>query len=473
MNKSTIMKPNKILWATVLLGLVSFITAFGASGDGSAELSPEEARTIAKEAYVYGFPLVDSYRILHAFNVDRDNPEYKGPWNQISNVARVFTPHDTAVVGPNSDTPYSFLTADLRAEPQVLTVPVIESERYFSIQLIDLYTHNFDYIGSRATGNGGGNFLIAGPGWSGAVPDGIERVFHSETQLMLAIYRTQLFDPDDIDKVKLIQAGYGVQPLSAFVGETTPTAAAAIDFIKPLTSAQQRSSLEFFNILNFILQFTPTHPSETELMVRFEKLGISAGKTFDANQLTPELRAAIGQGIADAWADFTELTERGEVTSAEAFGTRAHLQNNYLYRMAAAVIGIWGNSTLEALYPGYEVDADGQKMNGSHRYSVRFAPGQLPPVNAFWSLTLYELPANLLSANTLDRYLLNSTMLPQFKRDADGSIAFYIQHESPEADKESNWLPAPKGEFRVVARLYWPKPEALDGTWVLPPLLRE
>ena len=467
------MKPNKIVRAYLLLGLVSLVTACGANDDGSAELSPEEARGIAKEAYVYGFPLVDGYRILHAYHVDRDNPEYKAPWNQISNVSRVYTPDDTAVVTPNSDTPYSFLALDLRAEPLVLTVPAIESERYFSIQLIDFYTHNFAYIGSRATGNGGGNFLIAGPGWSGEVPAGIERVFRSETQLMLAIYRTQLFSPDDLDNVKRIQANYGVQPLSTFVGVTAAKAAAAIDFIKPLTAAQQRSSLEFFNILNFTLQFTPTHPSETELMARFEKLGISAGKTFDANQLTPELRAAIGQGIADAWADFTELTERGEVTSAEVFGTRAHLQNNYLYRMGAAVIGIWGNSTLEAFYPGYEVDADGQKMNGSDRYSVRFAPGQLPPVNGFWSLTMYELPANLLTANSLDRYLLNSTMLSQFKRDADGSITFYIQHESPGADKESNWLPAPKGEFRVVGRLYWPKPEALDGTWVLPPLLRE
>ena len=174
------MKPNKIAWATLLLGLVSLVTACGASVDGLAELSPEEARAIAKEAYVYGFPLVDGYRILHAYHVDRDNPEYKVPWNQISNVSRVYTPDDTAVVTPNSDTPYSFVALDLRAEPLVLTVPAIESERYFSIQLIDLYTHNFDYIGSRSTGNGGGNFLIAGPGWSGAVPDGIERVFPSE-----------------------------------------------------------------------------------------------------------------------------------------------------------------------------------------------------------------------------------------------------------------------------------------------------
>ena len=154
------------------------------------------------------------------------------------------------------------------------------------------------------------------------------------------------------------------------------------------------------------------------------------------------------------------------------FGTREYLKNNYLYRMAAAVLGIYGNSKMEAMYPIYAVDTDGKKLDGANRYTVRFAPGQLPPVNAFWSLTMYELPASLLVANPLNRYLLNSPMLPQFKRDADGGITFYIQNESPGADKEANWLPAPKGPFVMVMRLYWPKPEALDGTWKQPPMRR-
>src|SRR5580704_7903138 len=168
-------------------------------------VTPAQARAIAKEAYVYGYPMVDSYRIQYAYFVDRGNPEYKAPWNQIRNFSRVFTPEDKAVQTPNSDTPYSFLGMDLRAEPVVLTVPPIEEERYFSIQLIDAYTFNFDYIGSRSTGNDGGRFLIAGPDWKGdEPPKGVKKVIRAETELVLAPYRTQLFNPGDIDNVKKV-----------------------------------------------------------------------------------------------------------------------------------------------------------------------------------------------------------------------------------------------------------------------------
>jgi hypothetical protein len=367
------------------------------------------------------------------------------------------------------------LGMDLRSEPIVLTVPPIEKERYFSVQLIDLYTFNFDYIGSRATGNGGGNFLIAGPGWKGDTPKSVNKVIRAETELVLAAYRTQLFNPGDLDNVKKVQAGYQAQPLSAFLGQPAPKAAPVIDFIKPLTPAQQRTSPEFFNILNFVLQFCPTHPSEKELMARFAKIGVGAGKTFDASKLSPELKKAIEDGMADAWADFASLKKRvdeGEVTSGDVFGTREYLKNNYLYRMGAAVVGIFGNSKQEAMYPVYGVDSNGQKLDGANRYALRFAPGQLPPVHAFWSLTMYEMPTSLLVANPLNRYLLNSTMLLQFKRDADDGITFYIQHDSPGADKEANWLPAPTGPFAMFMRLYWPKAEALEGKWTAPPLKR-
>jgi hypothetical protein len=460
---------------SILVALLAFGLAFRTAG-AQPTVSPAEARVIAKEAYVYGFPMVDSYRIQHAYFVDAKNPEYKAPWNQIRNFSRVFTPEDKAVQTPNSDTPYSFLGLDLRAEPAVLTVPPIEKNRYFSLQLIDAYTFNFAYIGSRATGNDGGSFVIAGPGWSGETPKGVKQVIRSETELVLVAYRTQLFNPGDIENVKKVQAGYKVQTLSAFLGQPAPAAAPAIEFIKPLTPEQQKTSLDFFNILNFTLRFCPTHPSETQLMARFAKLGVGAGKAFDANTLSPEMKKAIEGGMADAWTEFADLKKQmdaGKVSSGDCFGTREWLKNNYLYRMAAAVVGIYGNSKQEAMYPLYLVDSDGQPLDAAkHRYTVRLAPGQLPPVNAFWSLTMYELPSSLLSANPLSRHLLNSPMLPQFKKDADGGLTFYIQHESPGADKEANWLPAPSGPFFAVMRLYWPKPEALGGTWKQPPLTR-
>jgi hypothetical protein len=354
----------------------------------------------------------------------------------------------------------------------VLTVPAMEKERYFSVQLIDYYTFNFDYIGTRTTGNGGGSFLLAGPGWKGDTPKGVEKVFRCETELAFPTYRTQLFDPADIDNVRKIQAGYKVQPLSAFLGQPAPKAAPAIDFIRPLSPAEEKTSPEFFNILNFVLQFCPTVPSEKALMTRFAKIGIGAGKTFDASKLSPEMKAAIEQGMADAWADFggvVKQLDEGKVTSGDLFGTRAYMKNNYLYRMVAT-LGIYGNSKQEAMYPIYRVDADGQKLTGASRYTLHFAKGELPPVNAFWSLTMYDLPQSLLVANPINRYLINSPMLPQLKRDADGGLTLLIQNESPGKDNEANWLPAPKGPFAMYMRLYWPKEEAIDGKWKQPPL---
>jgi hypothetical protein len=434
------------------------------------------ARAIAKEAYIYGYPMVDSYRIQYEYFEDRTNPDFAAPWSQLLNVSRVYTADDTTIGSPNSDTPYSMVGMDLRREPMVLTVPSIEKQRYFSFQLIDAYTHNFGYIGSRTTGNDGGSFLVAGPRWSRETPSGVRKVFRSETELALAVGRTQLFRPDDLENVKRVQAGYRVQPLSAFLGEPAPEAVPAIDFVKPLTPAAQKASPEFFNILNFILQFCPMHPSESDLMARFARIGVGAGKTIAVASLSPDVRTALAQGMADAWAAYAKFKKQRldtmEVTAADLYGTREHLKHNYLYRMSAAVLAVYGHSKQEVMYWFYAVDADGQPLSGANRYAMRFAPGRLPPVNAFWSLTMYRMPESLLVANPLNRYLLNSLMLPQLRRDADGGLTLLLQKESPGADKEANWLPAPEGPFMMALRLYWPKEEAIQGKWTEPPMQR-
>jgi hypothetical protein len=443
----------------------------------AAALPPDDARAIAKEAYIYAYPMVEGYRINYAYWLLPGNPQYKGPLNRLVSMARLFTPEDTAVQTPNSDTPYSFFTADLRAEPIVLTVPEMEKERYYSIQLVDLYTHNFAYIGSRTTGNGAGNYLVTGPGWMGAKPSGIKEAIPCETDLVLGIYRTQLFRPDDMETVKKIQAGYRMEPLSKFLGQPAPPAAPPLDYIRPYAPAEQKTSLEIFSVLNFILKLCPTVPSEAKLMERFAKIGVGAGKTFDESKLPPEVKQAIERGVADVWDEFDDFKrtqiDTGKVGSGDAFGTRAFLKNNYLYRMAAAILGIYGNSKAEAMYPLYYVDAAGEKLDASkHGYTLRFAPGKLPPVHAFWSLTMYELPTQLLVANPLNRYLINSPMLPNLKLDADGGLTLLIQNGSPGKNKEANWLPAPKGPFFMALRLYWPHEEALKGNWIAPPLNR-
>jgi hypothetical protein len=210
-------------------------------------------------------------------------------------------------------------------------------------------------------------------------------------------------------------------------------------------------------------------------MARFAKIGIGAGKQIDVEALSPEIKQAFTDGIADAWKELQEFEKTdiatGKVTTGDIFGTREHLKNNYLYRFAGAVLGIYANSKNEAMYPMYRVDADGDTLNASkHSYTLRFEPGQYPPVNAFWSLTLYNLPESLLSANPLNRYLINSPMLPDLKKDADGGLTIHIQHESPGKDREANWLPAPDGPLWMAMRLYWPKEAAIDGSWKAPKL---
>jgi hypothetical protein len=439
-------------------------------------VTPEQARAIAKEAYVYGFPMVDSYRIQHAYFVDTQNPEYKGDWNQIHSIARVYTPADTAVQTPNSDTPYSMLGADLRTEPLVLTVPPIEQDRYYSLQFVDGYTYNFAYVGSRTTGNSGGKYLLAGPGWKGEKPEGINEVIKSDTDLALVVYRTQLFGPDDLDNVKKIQAGYQVQPLSAFLNQPAPASAPPIDFVPPLTADQEKTSPQFFDILNFVLRFAPTLPAEQDLRARFATIGIGPDGTFEADKLSPEMRSAIEAGMADAWAELDSFKkdkiDTGQVTSGDLFGTAEELKGNYLYRMAGAVFGIFGNSKQEAMYPSFTTDSTGEPLTGANNYTLRFAPGQLPPVNAFWSVTMYKLPESLLVANPINRYLINSPMLPNLVKDPDGGVTLYIQSTSPGPEREANWLPAPPGPFTVVMRLYWPKPDALSGQWQAPKPIR-
>ncbi len=439
------------------------------------DVSSTEARAIAKEAYIYGFPIVDNYRVMHSFFVDRDGEDFKAAWNEIHNEARVFTPDDATIQTPNSDTPYSQIGTDLRAEPLVITVPAVDKDRYYSLQFIDLFTHNYAYVGSRATGSKAGSFLLAGPKWKGDKPDGIDAIIRSETEIGWVQFRTQLFNADDISGVKKVQSEYQVQPLSRFLGHTAPPAAPTVEFVRPLSRDAQRTSPEFYRVLDFALQFCRVHPSEKEVRARFERLGIGTG-AFDASKLDPEIREAIEEGMADAWSEFAEFKrtqlDTGIKTAADGYGTREFLKNDYIGRMSSAVLGIYGNTAEEAMYPAYFVDSEGQPMKGSNRYLMRFAPGELPPVNSFWSVTMYAMPESRLVSNPLNRYLINSPMLPDLKRDTDGGLTLYLQHRSPGQDKESNWLPAPEGEFIIIMRLYWPKESALTGDWKQPSLVR-
>ena len=452
--------------------------------DKKAGINPpgiEETKAIAEKGFIYGLPIVMNYAVMNEFSVDKNSGQYKGPFNQINNEARVFTYKDTAVVTPNSDTPYSMLWLDLRTEPMVISVPAVEKERYYSVQLCDGNTYNYGYIGSRATGNEPGDYLVVGPDWKGETPAGIKKVFQSSTPFALTIFRTQLFNAEDMPNVVKVQAGYKVQPLSAFLKQPAPPAAPTISFVPATTKGIKEN---FYEYLDAALEFVPVTPDTKDLRTRLASIGIGPGKTFDFKDLSPEHKAAILLAMKEG-DDKVDKFLAGGMKDVDGwkvgslFGDADFYKGNWLRRAAAAKGGIYGNNADEAMYPATRTDATGETLDGSkHNYTLTFPAGQLPPVNAFWSVTMYDGKSQLLIENPINRYLINSPMLPNMKTNADGSLTLYIQKDSPGADKESNWLPAPNDTIYLVMRLYWPKAEPPsilppgEGTWQPPGIVQ-
>ena len=455
------------------------------AGTPIVSVSPEEARDIAKQAYIYGFPAVMTYKAIHNYWVDKENPEYKGSINQLTCLARLYTPDDKAVVTPNADTPYCMLLMDLRAEPLVLSVPEMEPERFYHFQLVDLYTHNFAYIGSLTTGTRAGKYLIAGPDWDEEEPEGITDVIRSETDFVLSVTRTQLFGPDDLGKVKDIQSSYGIQPLSAFIGTKAPLAKPVPEF--PLWVEGSQFDERFFDYFDFMMSLLDKPgKGEKPLWDRLARIGIGPENSFDFGALPAEFQEALKAGAREGFSEIEKMISESmddPLGSTKIFGTREFLTksakknyghaNHHLIRSVAAHLGLYGNSAVEAIYPPYLTDSDGRPYDASaNKYTIRFEKGQFPPVSAFWSLTMYDGKTQLFIENSLDRYLLSSPMMNQFKMDEDGSLVLYIAKDSPGGELESNWLPAPDGPFYMILRLYGPEPKALEGKWT-PPVLQK
>jgi hypothetical protein len=366
---------------------------------------------------------------------------------------------------------------DLRAEPMVLSVPAVPKGRYYAVQFIDGNTYNFGYIGSRATGNEPGDYLVVGPDWKGKTPAGIKRVFSSTTPFALAAYRTQLFNPADMPNVEKVQAGYEAQPLSAFLKQPAPPAAPKIDFAPASTPGIKAN---FFEYLDVALEFVPASPEDADVRARIARIGIGPGKTFAMKELSPEHKDAILLGMKEGDAKVDKFLSSGMKNVngwniGSFFGDKSFYKGDWLMRAGAAKGGLYGNDAVEAVYPFTRTDAKGEVLDGSkHDYTITFPAGQLPPVNAFWSVTMYDGKSQLLIKNPIDRYLLNSPMLPGMTKNADGSLTLYIQKDSPGEAKEANWLPAPNDTIYLVMRLYWPKdtpPSILpagEGAWKPP-----
>lgn len=438
--------------------------------------SAAELEALGSDAFIWGFAIVENYKAIFAYNVNTRGPEYKGPFNKVSNTARVYTPADKAIITPNSDTPYSFVTLDLRAEPMVISVPEVEKNRYYSAQFVDGYTHNFAYVGTRTTGNKAGKYLVTGPDYKGEKPAGVEQVFQSETQLALVLFRTQLFNDDDLEQAKKVQAGYTVTPLHELTKTPAPPASPVLAY--PFWDPEAVKGLGFFGVLDFLLDLMPTHPDDAAIRKRLLEIGVGAPGKLDESAWNDERQASLLAGLkagqkklGELASDMHFLGPNRPVTSADTFGTRAFLQSDPRRRDVGALLGIYGNSREEALYPIYRADSAGTPLDASkHSYTLRFDKGKLPPAKAFWSLTMYDGPTKLLVENPLKRYLINSAMLPKLKKDADGGLTLYLSADSPGKGKEANWLPAPSGPFYTVLRIYNPEPAAYDGSWKEPPM---
>ncbi len=310
-------------------------------------------------------------------------------------------------------------------------------------------------------------------------------MIHSETDFVFNVTRTQLFGPDDLAKVEEIQGSYGLQPLSAFLGTDAPPAEAMPNF--PVWVEGSQFDERFFGYLDFMMSLLEKPgPGEEPLWERLARLGIGPGNTFDFAALPPEVQEAMKAGVREGFGEIEEFLAKytsDPLVSGKIFGTREFLaesaqanfglENSDMLRSVAAHMGLYGNSAEEAIYPVYLTDADQQPLDASaNRYSVTFEKGTLPPVKAFWSLTIYDGKTQLFIDNPLDRYLLNSTMMEQYRMGKDGSLTLYIQKDSPGQGKDGNWLPAPDGPFYMVMRLYGPEAEALEGSWTPPPAVK-
>ena len=468
------------LYLIFLMSLLLITPSFAAK----SKLTPKEAQQIAKEAYIYGLPLVLNYKTMYNYAVEKKSPEYKGDFNYLACEARVFTPQDKAIVTPNSDTPYCMSWVDLRAEPVVYTIPEMEKERFYEVQLIDLFTHNFAYISTVATGNVPGDYLLVGPDWKGKTPPGIKEVIPCETQLLFSIHRTQLFNAADLGNIKKVLDAYNVQPLSSYLKTTSPKAAPSINF--PQWKEGEQFKAGSLAYLDFMLSLVKTPNEEQALMKRFAKIGVGTEAKFDINKFSPEIQEALEKGVKDGFSEieaFIAIHAKDPLSSTKIFGTRAflnqsakknyHSDNFFIMRAVAAHMGLYGNSAEEAVYPLYMTDAQGKPLNGAdNKYTLTFKKGELPPVTAFWSLTMYDGKTQLLIDNPINRYLLNSSMMDDFVFSKDGSLTLYVQKESPGKELEANWLPTPDGPFYAFMRLYGPKKEAIEGKWVNPLLVK-
>ena len=450
-----------ILKLAVTTLLLLFISSPVTAND---KLTADQARAIAKEAYIFNYSLVMMYRTMYIQAIDSKSDSYRGGFGTWLHLG-TSSPKDTDIVSPNNDSPYSYSWVDTRAEPWVLTMPKIEANRFYTSQWDDLWGFVLDNPGSVEDGNDGVSVLLASPTWKGKLPKGVKRVVQGDSVFLGTLTRTQLFEPKDLPNVQKIQKEYKLQPLSAYLGQPAPKAAPAIDW-KPWKEGVETTD-EFWDYVNFLLPFTTPNPQDKPVLDKMLKIGLGD----NAQKPSAEIKAAMHQGMQDALAEL----KKGETNITDPslfFKSREDLNKDYYNRALGVMVGIFGNVKKVSVYFATADDDKGELFDGSkHNYAITFTADQIPPAKNFWSFTMYKLPQRWLVDNPINRYSIGSAT-PGLKTADDGSITLYFQAKSPGKDKESNWLPAPEGPFWPILRTYGPGKAILDKSWKLPAIKR-
>jgi hypothetical protein len=465
------------------LGVTLFVTAaLPASAQTSPSqtsgISQQEAYEIARDAYLYAYPIVTmDVSMRQSTNVPNANTvPLRAPVNQLAHARTYPKADDRTIVRYNFDTLYSLAWLDLSREPIVLSVPDMP-DRYYLIPMLDMWTDVFAVVGSRTTGSKAGHYAIVPPGWNGTLPEGVQQIV-APTSTIWVIGRTQTNGPVDYDNVHKVQDGYKLTPLSQWGKVYTPSQNVPIDTsvddkTEPMKQVNAMDGVAVLGRLAELMAKFRPHANDYPILFRLRRLGLEPGKPFDTSKLDPTLVKTVNTAARDALAGLGQTFKKGVGTHANGWSLTTQNVGTYgtAYkdRALAAMVGLGANLPEDAVYPVSVVDADGKPYDGAKRYVLHFEKSELPPADAFWSITLYDNEGYQVP-NPLNRFVIGDRDKFTFK--ADGSLDIYVQNASPGADKASNWLPAPQGAFNLVMRLYSPRREVLDGQW-MPPVVRK
>jgi hypothetical protein len=434
-------------------------------------VSADQAAEIAVGAYVFGYPLVLMDVTRQVMTAVPKAGAREAPVNQLVHIREFPDPTFTEVVSPNADTLYSTAWLDLTKEPIILSVPDV-GKRYYLMEMLDTWTNVFAAPGTRTTGNGRGDFAIVGPQWKGKLPADVKEI-KSPTNMIWLLGRTQTNGKEDYAAVRSIQDQYKLTPLSAWGRDYKPPdnapVAAGVDMkTPPVEQVAKMDAATFFARLNTLMKDNPPSNADASAVNSFAAIGVAPGTPFDLKSLDQVVAKSVEGSVKTAQAKIVAEARKPHGKKVNGWDVMTNLGRygtDYLFRSVVAIVGLGANLPEDAIYPRATEDTDGQPLTGANSYVVHFPKGQLPPVNAFWSLTMYN-SKQFFVQNPINRYAIGDR--DKLKFNDDGSLTINIQHESPGKEKESNWLPAPADQFNMFMRLYWPKKEIEDGAWKMP-----